>query len=91
MSSDAAKSARVSDLMALAIIRRILLELGHETGIGPQDEPVGALELWMHQPLPDLDGRSPLQVLQAQDGETALRQCLAVLAATGRHTGPASP
>ena len=51
----------VSDLLALATIRRILLELGHALQPEAPGTLVGPLELWMHQPRPELDGLSPLQ------------------------------
>ncbi|MBI5270746.1 MAG: DUF2384 domain-containing protein [Burkholderiales bacterium] len=62
--------------MALATIRRILLELGHE----PQPEDAGAaigqLERWMHEPRPELDGLSALAALQTANGEVRLRKVL---------------
>lgn len=74
-------SARgVSDLLALATIRRLLLELGF--GLQPESAGtlVGPLELWMHTPRPQLDGQSPLQALAGVDGEVRVRGCLLDLA-----------
>jgi len=67
---------RVSDLLALATIRRILLELGHALQPEAPGTLVGPLELWMHQPRPELDGQSPLQALAGADGEARVRACL---------------
>lgn len=72
-------TARMSDLLALATIRRILLELG--VALGPEEAGtlVGPLELWMHQRRPQWEGRSPLQVMADADGEVRVRACLVEL------------
>ena len=49
-------------MLALATIRRTLLELGHALQPEAPGTLVGPLELWTHQPRPELDGLSPLQV-----------------------------
>lgn len=72
-------NTRVSDLLALATIRRILLELGHTLAPEAPGTLVGPLDLWMHQPRPELDGQSPLQALAAADGEARVRGCLLAL------------
>ena len=69
-------TARVSDLLALATIRRILLELGHALQPEAPGTLVGPLELWMHHPRPELDGQSPLQALATADGAARVRECL---------------
>jgi hypothetical protein len=69
-------STGVSDLLALATIRRMLLELGHVLQPEAPGTLVGPLELWMRLPRPELDGRSPLQTLGAPDGEARVRACL---------------
>lgn len=60
----------ISDLLALATIRRILLELGHALQPEAPGTLVGPLKLWMHEPRPQLDGQSPLQAIAGVDGET---------------------
>ena len=75
-------SSRVSDLLALATIRRILLELGHALQPESPGTLVGPLELWMHQPRPELEGQSPLRALAAADGEARVRACLLDLTAS---------
>lgn len=74
-----ASGAGISDLLALAVIRRILLELGHPLQPEIQGTLVGPLEIWMHQSLPELDGQSPLRALTATDGEARVRRCLLAL------------
>ena len=69
-------TTRVSDLLALATIRRILLELGHALQPEAPGTLVGPLELWMHQPRAELDGQSPLRALATVDGEARVRECL---------------
>ena len=69
-------STGVSDLLALATIRRILLELGYVVQPDPHGTLVGPLELWMHEPRPQLNGQSPLQALAGADGEARVRGCL---------------
>ena len=72
----------VSDLLALATIRRILLELGLALQPEAAGTLVGPLELWMHEPRPQLDGQSPLQALADADGETRVRRCLLDITST---------
>ena len=67
----------MNDLLALATIRRLLLELGYQLVREPARTPAGSLELWMHFPRDDLGGRSPFRVLQGEDGEAMVRSCLA--------------
>ena len=74
-----ASGAGISDLLALAAIRRILLELGHPLQPEAQGTLVGPLEIWMHRPHPELDGQSPLRALTATDGEARVRHCLLAL------------
>ena len=38
----------------------------------------------MHEPLPDLDGLSPLHALAVDDGQNKVRACLAELVCRGR-------
>ena len=81
-------AAGVSDLLALATIRRILLELGLALQPEAAGTLVGPLELWMHEPRPQLDGQSPLQALAGADGEARVRGCLVDLTTRpARHSG----
>ena len=66
----------ISDLLALATIRRILLELGLSLQPEAPGTLVGPLELWMRVPRPQLGGQSPLQALAGADGEARVRHCL---------------
>ena len=75
--------APVSDLMALAMIRRMLLELGCEVRPEEPGLLVGPLELWMHEPRAQLDGLSPLQAMQKPDGADRVRLCLIELIGGG--------
>jgi hypothetical protein len=69
----------LADLMVLARLRRMLLELGIELALDRHDGTAGALELWMHQPRPELDGQTPLVAMQDAAGETRVRACLSSL------------
>lgn len=66
----------MNDLLALATIRRILLELGHESRPALLAEP---LELWMRTPRPELDVASVLKALSRPGGEAQVRACLELL------------
>lgn len=63
----------MNDLLALATIRRILLEIGHESRPALLVEP---LELWMRTPRPELDGASALMALGCIGGEQQVRAFL---------------
>lgn len=69
-------SARVNDLHAIALVRRLLLELGCVLAPDETHPRLGALGLWIAQPRRDLDGRSPLATLGQAGGEERVRQCL---------------
>lgn len=89
MSSDESGTpAPVSDLMAVAIIRRILLELGHDPlEVGPS-EAMWSVEVWMHHALAALAGLNPLQALQGPNGLENVRLCLVALVASSSGPGP---
>lgn len=75
---------RVNDLMAIATVRRLLLELGHQLLPEGSGGLVGPLTLWVAEPRPELDSCSPLQVLGLPEGEARVRQVLlAMLSAHG--------
>lgn len=69
----AAASGSMNDLMALALARRMLLELGYSMKPDASVDQIGALELWLHEPVDGLGGLSPLRVLGEQDGQEKLR------------------
>lgn len=66
----------MNDLLALATIRRILMEIGHESRPALLLEP---LELWMRTPRPELDGASALKAMSSPGGEAQVRACLELL------------
>jgi hypothetical protein len=66
----------IADLMAIATIRRLLLELGHPLQPERPGTLIGPVELWMHEPRPQLDGQSPLHALAGSAGEHRVRECL---------------
>jgi hypothetical protein len=71
--------AGIRELMAVATVRRVLLELGYEMLPEPTGTLVGPLALWIHQPREEWDSLTPLQVLALPDGEGRLRTCLEAL------------
>lgn len=70
----------LADLMVLARLRRMLLELGIELALDRHEGTAGALEIWMHQTRPELDGQTPLMAMQDEIGAGKVRACLATLA-----------
>jgi hypothetical protein len=74
-------SSHLADLLAVATIRRLLLELGHALQPERPGMLVGPVQLWVHEPRPQLDGQSPLQALAGPDGEHRVRNCLVELIA----------
>lgn len=73
------KHNAVRELLAVATVRRLLLELGHELLPERSDMLVGPLALWIHQPREEWGALTPLQVLNLPDGELRLRSCLLAL------------
>jgi hypothetical protein len=74
-------TSTVADLMALATVRRLLLELGHELQPEAPGTLVGPLERWIREPRPQLDGQSPIEALAQPAGESRVRECLQELIA----------
>jgi hypothetical protein len=74
----------MNDLLALATMRRILLELGYESPPAVIEQP---LELWMRVPRSELDGQSALMELGSIGGEQRVRACLRQLL---RHPSPSA-
>ena len=60
------------DLLALATVRRMLLEMGFAVLPEKADSHVGALTLWINQPRDDLQGQTPMQALATPGGEAAV-------------------
>ncbi len=75
-------ASSIDDLMALALVRRLLLDMGRELqpdALSAEAMKVGALELWIHTGHSALDGKSPVQFLKEPDGEQRVRAVLAGL------------
>jgi hypothetical protein len=53
----------IADLMAIATIRRLLLELGHPLQPERHGTLVGPVELWMHEPRPTRQFEIEIDVL----------------------------
>lgn len=66
----------MNDLLALATLRRMLLEVGYDWAA---EQAPGSLEIWAWQGRPELDGNSPMEMLVGADGEALVRACLAQL------------
>lgn len=66
----------MNDLQAIAIVRRLLLELGCVLAPDETHPRLGAIGLWIAQPRSDLDGQTPLATLGRAGGEERVRQCL---------------
>lgn len=79
------------DLMAIATVRRLLLELGYELQPEAAGTLVGPLVLWIAEPRTDLDGLTPLEVLSDTDGEARLSECLRRILAAANKPSPGAP
>ena len=66
----------ISSLLALAIVRRLLLELNVSEGQDLGCVFAHSLEVWVTQPVDDFDGRSPAEVLAASGGDDVVRSWL---------------
>lgn len=79
----------ITDLLAIAKVRRMLMELGLEispAAMGAEALHVGALELWLHQRHDSLQGATPLEALQTQAGEDSVRLLLRTLSESSTNT-----
>ncbi|WP_176071433.1 hypothetical protein [Piscinibacter koreensis] len=66
-----------ADLMAIAYVRRVLLDLGFEE-VPERLVPASlGLSLWVSLPISELTDRSPKQLVADDDGRTELRQWIA--------------
>lgn len=72
-----------ADLMAIAHVRRLLLELGFED-VPERLVPASlGMSVWVALPIADLAGRSPKQLAADDDGRAALRQWIVDRLAAG--------
>jgi hypothetical protein len=79
----------MKDLLALATIRRLLLELDAPLGPEVDGTLVGPLERWMHEPREDLGGVTPLSALSTPEGVDQVRQSLRRMSRHAQHRGDA--
>jgi hypothetical protein len=79
----------IADLLALAFVRRTLLEFGFQ--LNPeavaQHADIGALEVWIRGPRVDLDGETPLAMMRDEAGQARLREVLKAIVANGANFG----
>lgn len=66
----------MKDLLAVATVRRLVRELGHDCDPEELQRLLGPLILWVAMPRDDLSGATPLAVLSDGDGPARLRECL---------------
>jgi hypothetical protein len=81
--------ADISDLIAIAFVRRALMELGFQLSPDAMSRQadVGALEMWVRLARPELGGATPLAVLQTESGEARIREVLKGLVEPGAGLG----
>ena len=70
------ESVGLSSLLAIAIVRRLLLELKVPEGQDPTRLLGQPVEVWVSGPVGDFDGRTPAQVLATPTGDDAVRSWL---------------
>ena len=66
----------ISGLLAIAIVRRLLLELKVPEGQDPVRMLAEPIEVWVSRPVEDFDGRTPAQALAAPGGDDMVRAWL---------------
>jgi hypothetical protein len=66
----------ISSLLAIAIVRRLLLELKVPEGQDPARMLAEPIEVWVSRPVEDFNGQSPAQVLAAPGGDDMVRSWL---------------
>ena len=76
-------SHNIADLLAIAFVRRTLLELGFQLNPETLERHVnvGALELWIHERRDDLGGETPLAMMRDEAGMERLRDVLKAMVA----------
>lgn len=72
-----------ADLMAIAHVRKVLLELGYEDVPERLVPSSLGMSLWVSLPIADLAGREPKQLVADDDGRAALRQWIVDRLAAG--------
>ena len=72
-----------ADLMAIAHVRKVLLELGYEDVPERLVSSSLGMSLWVSLPIADLAGRNPKQLVADDDGRAALRQWIVDRRAAG--------
>ena len=70
------ESVGVSSLLAIAIVRRLLLELKVPEGQDPARLLGHPIEVWVSHPAEDFDGQTPAQALAAARGDDMVRAWL---------------
>ncbi len=80
----------MNDLMALALVRRMLLEIGYSMKPDASLHQIGALEVWLHEPVEGLEGLSPIRMLAEQDGQVKLKAHLEKMLEADRSTSHGS-
>ena len=66
----------ISSLLAIAIVRRLLLELNVPEGQDPVRMLAEPIEVWVSRPVEDFNGQNPAQVLAAPGGDDMVRSWL---------------
>ena len=66
----------ISSLLAIAIVRRLLLELKVPEGQDPVRMLGEPIEVWVSRPVEGFDGRTPAQALAAPGGDDMVRSWL---------------
>ena len=66
----------ISSLLAIAIVRRLLLELKVPEGQDPVRMLAEPIEVWVSRPVEDFNGWTPAQVLAAPGGDDIVRSWL---------------
>lgn len=69
-------------LIVLAIVRRLMLEMGHDPTpeeIVDQSQTTGLLERWIHEPRADLEGKTLVHAYASSGDEQVLRKAVADL------------
>jgi len=80
-------------LIALAHVRRIMIDLGHELTPEVLDTEVPLVEVietWIHQPLATHDGKTPAELVATEEGLGHVRAELARLLAAPTLAHPAA-
>ena len=72
--------------MAIATVRRMLLDLGADDLGAVDDGTCGSIEGWIYTPNAELAGRTPLEVMHLPDGALEVARVLeGMLQRAGKH------